>query len=151
MEKKNFSDFVESLAYHFGQDKFVQPGNTTALRLRSWFEQICNLPDDPLPWMGSVIKKRFNYFPRNLSKTMLELWEEWQKYNPEKVSENEECPYCADGWILADSPELPFPSAVRCGHCSPVGSGEGFWQATHLQIRRRGWSVCLPADHKEDF
>lgn len=151
MDKKHFSDFVISLAYHFGQDKFVQPGEATSLRLKSWFEQVVHLPPEPLVWMGSEIKKRYDFFPRNLSKCMLELWEEWLKSNPQKKVGAGKCPYCTDGWILAHDQENTNRFAVKCGHCSPGQSKDRFWRATHAQINNRGWSVCRPFSGKEIF
>ncbi len=140
MEKERFSEFVVGLAYHFGQDKYVQPGDVTARRLRSWFAQVSHLPDEPLDWVESEIKKRWSSFPRNLSKAVLELWDEWLAQHPRKKAQQETCNYCFDGWILARQPEQAFEQAVRCGHCNKPGP-QGVWAATQSQIRERGWEV----------
>lgn len=151
MQKDRFSEFVESLALHFGQDKLAQPSEFTRKRLASWYSQVRHLPDEPLEWMAQQIKSGWDYFPRNLSKTMLELWERWYKEHPERreAKRSPGCPYCMQGWIMAYAPPgrgysrdlVELGAAVKCGHCKQLPRDSHTWRATLEEIRAAGWTV----------
>lgn len=139
MSKQAFNDFVSELAYHFGQDKYVKIGEATRKRLSSWYYQVKHLPNEPLEWMATKIKNENDYFPRNLSKTMLNLWDQWYTERPQKqISQKEGCQNCHDGWILAYPPEELYPRAVKCAHCSK-SKPEGVWITTIQELKKRGW------------
>ncbi|WP_027371193.1 hypothetical protein [Desulfovermiculus halophilus] len=156
MEKDHFSEFVEGLALHFGQDKYVQDSETTRMRLRSWFAQVKHLPAEPLEWMSDQIKRRWDYFPRNLSKTMLELWDQWLREHPKKRAgkQRPDCPYCLEGWIMAYAPAgrgyskelVELGAAIRCGHCSRDFQDKDIWCATVQEIRAAGWEPMELSD-----
>lgn len=156
MEKNRFSEFVEELALHFGQDKLAQPSEFTRKRLASWYSQVSHLPDEPLQWMAEQIKTGWDYFPRNLSKTMLELWERWYRENPSRRARHgsPDCPFCLNGWIMARPPKgrgysrdlEVFGAAVKCGHCKQLPDDRHAWRATQDEIRAAGWEPIRPVE-----
>lgn len=151
MSKETFSDFVTTLAYHFGQDKFVTRGEATKKRLSSWYEQVNHIPEDLLPWMADQIKSGNEYFPRNLSKTILELWNLWLKQNPNKIHKGkgaEGCRQCFWGWLVAwrEIDDRWHSQAFKCGHCQSVTTRDGE-TATRRSLADNGWWV-EPKDYK---
>jgi hypothetical protein len=63
------------------------------------------LPDESLYWMAGQIKRNNEFFPRNLSKTIMELWPGWRNQHPEKCApaniQSKECHDCLDGLLYA--------------------------------------------------
>lgn len=155
MSKGAFHEFVCSLAYHFGQDKYVTPGETTRLRLASWFEQVKHLPDSCLEYMADKVKKNNEFFPRNLSKAMLELWEQYLKDNPsKKARETREalgCSNCHWGWIVGWKKVEGWgwcSQAFKCSHCKTEQATRlGKWAYRH-ELMERGF-ILEPTERRQ--
>ncbi len=148
MLKNAFSDFVEDLALHFGQDKFTNRDNEqTQRRFRSWYDQVKELPDASLYWMAGQIKRNNDYFPRNLSKTMLELWPGWKNQNPEKCAsiniQCKECHDCVEGLLHAYKwhKNQILTAAFRCFCGRADREFPAMPIASKADLERNGWTV----------
>jgi len=146
MSKQAFNDFVQELALHFGQDKYIQPSDMTSKRLKSWYNQVQTLPDDCLQWISDKIKNSYEWFPRNLSKTVIELYETWKKETAYKTkTEQVDCGVCFNsGWIVAsylDKRNYWQSVAFRCGHCKRLQNGAQGVMATLQEVQEKGFKT----------
>jgi hypothetical protein len=156
MNKSAFSDFVKSLALHFGQEKYVEPGQQTKMRLTSWFDQVKDLPSESLGWMAGQIKRNNEFFPRNLSKTMLELWPGWKSENPDKLlpinQQCRDCHDCLDGvlyaWTWRDNRLLT--AAFRCSCGKAANDFPAMPMTCKADLETNGWIVEAVAFSSHD-
>ena len=135
MQKETFSEFVWELSEHF---EHKQP---TKARARSWYERVKDLPDEILPWCSTKIKDTSDYFPRNLSKAILEFWEVWKRENPDKIKNETDaigCSRCFRGWLPVQLGTET--TAFRCGHCQSV-TQDIATMATVEELEGYGWHV----------
>ena len=151
MERSDFWNFSQDLAVYYGSEKLSTPTASGKAQLKAWYEQIRNMPAEPLPWIADKIKQSYDIMPKNLPKLMWALWYEWRELNPEKQAERinpEKCD-CDGGAILVNKDGAWV--AVRCLRCMPplpegferadIGGRRiyGVWQSTRDQLKREGW------------
>lgn len=163
MTRPEFWEFAQDLAIYYGSEKLSTPTSTGKAQLQSWYEQIQNMPAEPLPWIANRIKQSYDIMPKNLPKLMWALWFEWRDAHPEKRANRTDPANCdCDGGVimvwLSDSKGWV---GVRCLNCMPAlpdtfeladlgGSRKhGVWQSTREELLREGWQVRTPRKRPE--
>lgn len=118
MEQHIFLEFVHNLCTYFER----KHPSTDSLAL--WYEDLHNIPAEPLPWITSRIKS-LDTFPRNLPGNVRRLFSEWFESNPNKRERDREygCMGCNHGYIHVSQWEKDlgryYNIMFRCSHCRP--------------------------------
>ena len=153
MTREDFWGFARDLAVYYGSEKLATPTHTGKEQLKAWYEQVQNLPAEPLQWISDRIKATYDIMPKNLPKLMWALWYEWRAEHPEKQAEriNPDNCDCHGGAILVRYHGEWV--AVRCLKCMPplpdnfekadIGGKHkhGVWQSTMDELKREGWEI----------
>jgi len=146
MERK---DFTEGIAAVYRYLRYTNiPDNQT---LNAWFEKCSFIPGPAFIWIIESLESS-DTLPRNMPKSIIRLWYDYQKQPGHGVREIEDCEDCMGRGFLSFKkfePELGYEVVytANCGLCKNkyFGSGVKIATFTAAQILNRGWEL-LPND-----
>lgn len=146
MQKQDLADFCKSLVAYF-ERKPIQVGT-----MDQWFQELGNLPADPLPWIAAKIKA-LDAFPRNLPGAVKHYWGEWLEANPDRREREKElgCTGCLHGYIQVSRFEKSlgryYNTTFRCARCRPRYP-QSMTMATVELLASQGY--CKPVGYFHD-
>jgi hypothetical protein len=114
------SKFVEFVTDVFDYFERKRPNDNT---MDLWFDEVRNIPDEPLEWIKGKIFKENDNKPSNLPATMWALYNAWLQANPHKraFTEEKDCPDCEGGWLVLEKDQDPYRTPISatapCGRC----------------------------------
>jgi|DEB3_MinimDraft_2_1074329.scaffolds.fasta_scaffold36897_1 hypothetical protein len=117
------SKFVEFVTDVFDYFERKRPNDNT---MDLWFDEVRNIPDEPLEWIKGKIFKENDNKPSNLPATMWALYNAWLQANPHKraFTEEKDCPDCEGGWLVLQKQiagyRSPISHSAPCGRCRQI-------------------------------
>ena len=120
MNQIQFRQFVYDLSDYYERKR---PQDST---LDLWFDEVRNIPDDPLEWIKTKIFKENDTKPSNIPATMWALYNAWLQAHPEKraYKESVDCPDCEEGWLVLKKTvkgyRQPISHSAPCGRCKQI-------------------------------
>lgn len=118
MTKGDFIEFAKRLCIYFERKPISME------TLNEWFDEIQNIPSEPLPWIAKRIKENES-FPRNIPLIVKSHWEQWLTSNPDKnvFNKNYGCDKCKNGYLYVskwdESLNRWYNITYRCAYCRP--------------------------------
>lgn len=131
-----FRAFVFDLSDYYERKR---PQDST---LDLWFDEVRNIPDEPLEWIKTKIFKENDSKPSNIPATMWALYNAWLAAHPEKRArrDNVDCPDCEGGWLVlqkwVEGYRQPISHSAPCGRCKQIPAAE---YMTLFQAREKGF------------
>lgn len=121
------SKFVEFVTDVFDYFERKRPNDNT---MDLWFDEVRNIPDEPLEWIKGKIFKENDNKPSNLPATMWALYNAWLQANPHKraFTEEKDCPDCEGGWLVlqkrVNGYKQPISHSAPCGRCKQLPAAQ---------------------------
>lgn len=136
MTQMHFREFVYDLSDYYERKR---PQDST---LDLWFDEVRNIPDEPLEWIKGKIFKENDTKPTNLPAIMWALYNAWLQANPHKraFAQERDCPDCEGGWLVLQKRlpmyAIPISHSAPCGRCKQIPAAQ---YMTLFQAKEKGF------------
>ena len=144
MTQINFRNFV------FGVSDYYERKRPQDSTMDLWFDEVRNIPDEPLEWITGKIFKENDTKPTNLPATMWALYNAWLQANPNKraFAQERDCPDCEGGWLVLQKRlpmyAIPISHSAPCGRCKQIPAAK---YMTLAEAKEKGFERVNLFDH----